>query len=128
MLVHQHERRKQMSSALAARRGIRSDNSSPDLPCLANLRVLANSGVSPLVNWLTGLPKLSGSGLPCHFDNSGLGSNRSTWLGPPTMNMKMMDFALASWWGFFAASGLLLEDFSEPKPSRASNHESATAP
>ena len=38
--------------------------------------------MSPLVNWLTDLPRLSGSGLPCHFSSSGFGSNRSIWLRP----------------------------------------------
>src|SRR5262245_41841524 len=113
VLVHQHERSMQMLSVWSAKRGIKSESSSPDLPCLENFLVLAKSGVSPLVNWLTGLPKLSGSGLPCHLISSGFGSNRSTALGPPTMNMKITDLALGSWCGFFAASGLPLDDLSE---------------
>ena len=36
-----------------------------------------------------------GSGLPLHFCNAGLGSNRSSWLGPPSMNMKITFLALA---------------------------------
>src|SRR5215831_14073433 len=127
MLVDQQERRKQMSSTRVARCGSRSETSRPDWPCLENLRVLARSGVSPLVNWLTGLPKLSGSGLPCHLARSGFGSNRSTWLGPPTMNVKITDLALASWCGFLAASGLPVT-FSLPYPSRASSQESASDP
>ncbi len=127
VLVHQHERRKQRSSAQVARCGIRSDMSRPDLPCFLNFRVLANSGVSPLVNWLTGMPKLGGSGLPCHFARAGLGSNRSTGLGPPTMNMKMTDFARAAKCGFFATSGLT-GSFSAARPSRARSQDSASAP
>ena len=95
MLVHQQERTKAMSSTHVARCGIRSETSSPDRPCFLNLRVLARSGVSPLVNWLTGMPKLLGNGWPWRFCSSGLGSKRSTALGPPTMNMKMMDLAFA---------------------------------
>src|SRR5262249_15838323 len=106
VLVHQQERIKAMSSTQVARGGIKSDTSRPDLPCFWNLRVLANSGLSPLVNWLTGLPKLSGSGWPWRFFSSGLGSNRSMGLGPPTMNMKMTDLARAGKWGGRAASGL----------------------
>src|SRR5439155_17194354 len=105
MLVHQQERRNAMSSTQVAKCGIKSEISRLDWPCFLNFRVLAKSGVSPLVNWLTGMPKLFGSGLPCHLLNSGFGSKRSPALGPPTMNMKTMDLALAGKCGCFAASG-----------------------
>ncbi len=36
----------------------------------------------------------SGSGWPASSTSFGLGSNRSMWLGPPSMNSQMMDFAL----------------------------------
>ena len=62
-----------MSSTHVARCGIRSETSRPDLPCFLNVRVLASSGVSPLVNWLTGLPKLGGSGLPVMLGQLRLG-------------------------------------------------------
>src|SRR5205085_8133238 len=52
-----------------------------------------------------GLPIESGMGLPSSLVSSGFGSNRSTWLGPPSMNRKMTDFAVGVWWGFFGASG-----------------------
>src|SRR5207244_8787208 len=106
MLVHQQERIKAISSTQVARCGIRSETSRPDWPCFLDLRVLAKSGVSPLVNWLTGRPKLLGKGWPWYFCKSGLGSNRSSGLGPPTMNMKMMDLALGSKWPLLAARGL----------------------
>ena len=41
-----------------------------------------------------GLPMESGIGLPASLVSSGLGSNRSTWLGPPSMNSKMTDLAV----------------------------------
>src|SRR5262249_21215378 len=74
---------------------------------------------------------LSGSGLPFHFSSAGFGSKRSICDGPPTMNMKMMDFARGSKCGFFAASG-----FVEPPglswwacaASRCSSHDSAMPP
>ena len=47
--------------------------------------------MSPRVNWLTGMPKLAGNGWPWRRVSSGLGSKRSTWLGPPTMNMKITE-------------------------------------
>src|SRR4051794_32028496 len=95
-LLHQQERSKAISSAQVARLGNRSDISRPDWPCFLKVRVLARRGVSPLVNWLTGLPKLAGNGLPWFRVTSGLGSNRSMALGPPTMNRKMTDFARAA--------------------------------
>ena len=64
VLVHQQARKKAMSSTQPARFGVRSETSRPDWPCFLKVRVLASSGVSPLVNWLTGRPKLSGNGLP----------------------------------------------------------------
>src|SRR5206468_4076061 len=109
--------------------GSRSDISSPDLPHFLNVRVLASRGVSPLVNWLTGLPKLSGNGLPCHFARAGLGSNRSTGLGPPTMKRKMTFLAFGSKCGLRAARGLAwgwVE--ARATPSRASSHDNASAP
>ena len=46
-----------------------------------------------------------GSGLPCHFWSPGLGSKRSIWLGPPSMNMKMTFLALGGKCGLRGASG-----------------------
>src|SRR2546423_1745278 len=60
MLVHQQERKKAISSTQVARCGIRSETSRPDWPCFWKVRVLASSGVSPLVNWLPGFPKPPG--------------------------------------------------------------------
>src|SRR5438034_8001659 len=128
MLVHQQERRKAMSSTHVARCGIRSETSMPERPCFLNLRVLARSGVSPLVNWLTGLPKLSGSGWPWRFCNSGFGSNRSIGLGPPTINMKITALALAGKCAGLAARGLADVWLVAAWPSRASSHDNASAP
>ena len=41
-----------------------------------------------------GLPNDAGIGWPFMRVNSGLGSNRSRWLGPPSMNSQMTDFAV----------------------------------
>src|SRR5947209_17234812 len=106
VLVHQQDRKKQISSTQVARCGIRSETSRPDLPYFLNVRVLARSGVSPLVNWLTGMPKPLGSGLPFHFPRAGLGSKRSIALGPPTINRKMTALALPGKCGGLTASGL----------------------
>ena len=60
-----------------------------------NVRGLASTAAFGLVNASRrSLVMDGGSGLPLHFCSSGLGSNRSIWLGPPSMNMKMTFFAL----------------------------------
>src|SRR5690242_6173726 len=46
-----------------------------------------------------------GIGLPVYFCSSGLGSNVSTWEGPPFRKRKMTCFAFAGKWGDFGASG-----------------------
>src|SRR5215210_5834645 len=98
----------------------------PLLPCFLNLRVLGSRPESPLVNWLGNLPRLSGSGLPRHFSRSGFGSNRSSGDGPPTMNMKMTDLALASKCGFLGARGLV--DVGAAAASRRISHDRAMPP
>ena len=41
------------------------------------------------------LQKDAGMGWPASFCNSGFGSNRSTWLGPPSIKSQITDLALA---------------------------------
>ena len=43
-----------------------------------------------------GRPKLAGMGCPAISFNLGLGSNRSMWLGAPSMNRKITRLALGS--------------------------------
>ena len=47
----------------------------------------------------------SGRGWPSSLFSSGLGSKVSRWLGPPAMNRKMTDFALAGMWAGLGARG-----------------------
>ena len=42
---------------------------------------------------VSGRPNDSGIGLPASLSSAGLGSNRSMWLGPPSMNSQMTDLA-----------------------------------
>src|SRR5215471_6294372 len=69
---------------------------------------------------VTTLPNDAGIGCPASFSNSGLGSKRSRWLGPPSMNSQITDFAVGAWCGFFAASGSapcsIEENASAPSP------------
>src|SRR5688500_10037904 len=84
-----HERMTAMSSAISAWCGIQSLIHRPLLPCCFQVRWSGNIGAlySPIAV-ITGL-KLSGSGFPAYLRMAGLGSNRSMWLGPPSMNRKM---------------------------------------
>ena len=86
--------------------GIQAETPMPQCPCFLNSQGDDRIGVLPSVNWLAILPKLSGSFWPSYFFSRGLGSKVSIWLGAPTMNRKMTDFALAGKCGGFAASGL----------------------
>ena len=49
----------------------------------------------------------AGRGLPSHFSSSGFGSNKSSWLGPPSMNMKMTFLAFGANIGGLGASGFV---------------------
>ena len=67
-----------------------------------------------------GLPNDSGIGLPAQLVELGLGVEQVEWLGPPSMNRKMTDFAVGAWCGVFGASG-----FATPAASRAIASRSA---
>jgi hypothetical protein len=65
-------------------------------------------------------PKLSGSGCPARLRSSGFGSNVSRWLGPPSMNRKMTDFALAGKCVGFGANGEAVRSSAAAIADRAS--------
>ena len=65
-----------------------------------------------------------GSGLPCHFCSSGLGSKRSIWLGAPSINRNTTRFALAAKCGFFGANGFAIG----VRPSPCKRSASAIVP
>ena len=70
------------------------------------MRFEASSGVSavrPIA--VTGRLNDGGSGWPSSFVSSGLGSNRSMWLGPPSRKHQMTLLAVALKCGGLAASG-----------------------
>src|SRR5438477_9858829 len=73
----------------------------PDRPYLANL--YGERMAAPVLRSVRRLP--AGSGLPCSLSSAGLGSNVSTWLGPPFMKRNTQCFALAGKCGGFEASG-----------------------
>ena len=94
MPLEWHDRMTAMSSAIECMWGTQSLIHRPPLPYWPQVRLLASSGApySPMAV-MTGL-KLSGSGLPANCSSLGLGSNKSMWLGPPSMNRKMTRLAL----------------------------------
>src|ERR1035438_9199382 len=76
---------------------MKSENSVPLWPCWVKTRGLERTAALGLVKARRrSLVSSGGRGLPCHFWSSGLGSKRSIWLGPPSMNMKMTFLALAA--------------------------------
>ena len=84
--------------------GKRSDISTPDWPHFLKTR-REPSKVPKLRALSTGSFSLNGIGWPCRLTSSGLGSNKSTWLGPPYMNKKITFRAFAGKCGGLGASG-----------------------
>src|SRR5205823_795018 len=85
--------------------GYQSETHMPHRPCCANLRRLARRLLPPTPIGVKTLPKLAGSGWPFRLVSSGFGSNRSRWLGPPSMNRKIQLLALAAKWDGLGVSG-----------------------
>ena len=85
--------------------GYQSETQMPLWPCCFQARFDGISVLPPVPMAVMGLPNDAGSGWPASRSSSGLGSNRSTWLGPPSMNTQITDMALGAKWGAFGASG-----------------------
>ncbi len=76
--------------------GSQSETHRPPWPCRFHARFEGRSGEPPSPIGVITVPKLSGSGWPASSSSFGLGSNRSMWLGPPSMNRKMQLLAVAA--------------------------------
>src|SRR5262249_4680744 len=127
----QQERTTAKSSTHPARCGSQSLTSIPDSPYFLNVLLLARSVLPPVPIGVITVPKLAGSFWPCSRVNSGLGSNVSRWLGPPSMNRKITAFALAFKGGSLGTSGLAVGFTASASPSRPSwysRQERANAP
>src|SRR5438874_13657537 len=82
-----------MSSTQLAISGYQSLTHVPHWPCCLNLLFVVSSGVyAVLPIAVTGRLNDDGSGWPASFVNSGFGSNRSRWLGPPSRNSQITLF------------------------------------
>src|SRR5262245_43150145 len=95
----QQERITHSLSACSARRGNQSEIHRPLCPCCCQRRFEGMSVLLAVPIAVIGRPNDSGIGWPANRSNSGLGSNKSTWLGPPSMNNHMTDLAVAAKWG-----------------------------
>ena len=105
--------------------------------CL-NVRLVPSSLASLVMNWYFASPNSAGRFWPLSLFSSGLGSKVSRWLGPPAMNRKITDLALAlsGMCGGLGASGFMRSrraalpaaawraKASAPKPQKASRRNS----
>ncbi len=132
------------SSTCVATWGKRSLTGMPLSPYWRNFQGLLST-LPTLLNWVGWVLTLIG--WPCSRSSRGLGSNVSTWDGPPSMYRKMTLRARAGKWPGLAARGLVLRlrsaaeaaaapSLSRPvplrsrrrKPARGSSAASAIAP
>src|SRR5579863_5741457 len=95
----QQERRTVISSTCCAISGYQSETQMPDCPYCLNVRLVPISELLLVPMAVMTLPKDAGMGWPLSSLSFGLGSKRSTWLGPPSMKSQMTDLALGGWCG-----------------------------
>src|SRR5580704_10166447 len=123
----QHERSTVMSSTCCAMLGYQSETQIPLWPCCFQVRFEGISVLPPVPMAVMGLPNDAGSGWPASRASSGFGSNRSTWLGPPSMKTQITDLALGGKCGAFGASGSSAGTLAPARLS-PSSAEKASAP
>ena len=87
--------------------GYQSETHWPLCPYCLNVRCVGISVLLLVPIAVITLPKDGGKGWPASRFSSGLGSNKSMWLGPPSMNSQMTDLALGGKCGGLGAIGFL---------------------
>ena len=93
----------------------------PALPVLlANLRCDGISVLLAVPIAVITLPKDAGIGWPASLSSSGFGSNRSMWLGPPSMNSQITAFGGRLVMRRFRRERILSASRRNSRPSRAS--------
>src|SRR5215472_8085535 len=92
----QQERNSVSSSTCSAIFGYQSETHMPLSPYCFQVRVDGMSVFDEVPIAVITLPNEAGMGCPAIRCNSGFGSKRSTWLGPPSMNSQITDLALAA--------------------------------
>ena len=100
------ERMTHRSSACSAMCGCQSDTHVPDWPYCAELALVGRIVLSLVPIAVMTRRTTAGIGLPASLSSAGLGSYRSRWLGPPSMNRKMTRFAFGAKCEGRGASGL----------------------
>src|SRR6185369_12257440 len=123
----QQDRITVMSSTCCAMFGYQSETQIPLWPCCFQVRLDGISVLPPVPMAVIGFPNEAGSGWPARRSSSGLGSNKSMWLGPPSMNTQITDLALGAKCGAFGARGSSGEPVVAALPSPSSD-ENAIAP
>ena len=132
------ERIRVISSAMVPRCGSNSESSIPHWPRWWNFEsdpMISRLACAALSNF-----KSPSKLWPLRFTSSGLGSNRSIWLGPPSMYIEIIARACGSCGGGFGkrscmrrsssgfSSAVLLPLVAASNPSCLRSHEAATAP
>src|SRR5690348_14204604 len=90
----QQERNMAMSSACSAMLGYQSETHMPLCPYCFQVRCDGIKVLDAVPIAVITFPKDSGTGCPASRVNSGLGSKISRWLGPPSINSQITDFAV----------------------------------
>src|SRR5258706_2483097 len=85
--------------------GYQSETQLPLCPCCLKVRSDGMMALLPVPIAVVTLPNDAGIGLPASASSAGFGSNVSTWLGPPSMNSQMTDFAVGAKCGGLARKG-----------------------
>src|SRR5260370_25851845 len=95
-----------MSSTCSPTFLYQSDTQNPLCPYCFQVRLDAIKRLSPVPRevW-EGLPIESGIGFPSSLVSAGLGSNKSTWLGPPSMKSPITALAVGRLGDAFRAKG-----------------------
>src|SRR5947207_2455913 len=114
----QQERITVISSTCSAMFGYQSETQMPLCPYCLKVRF---EGIMPFLE----VPGMavnfgrmdSGRGWPASSSSFGLGSNRSMWLGPPSMKSQMMDLAVGGKCGFLGAIGSTTAEVAARKAS-----------
>src|SRR5206468_11239240 len=101
----QHDRMTVMSSVNFAISGYQSETQIPLCPCCAHLRWDGMIALLLVPIAVITRPNEAGIGFPASLSSSGLGSNRSTWLGPPSIKSQITDLAVGLKCGGFGFSG-----------------------
>src|SRR6266581_3773546 len=106
-----------MSSMFSATRAKISLTSMPLLPYFWNLNGEGNA--APVFRSVARLAV--GRSLPAYFSSAGLGSNVSTWDGPPLAKIWITRLAFAGKCGCLGASGLMKPSLARAGPAKPSD-------